>query len=242
MKQVTLVYAFYDNKNMLMQHLKTWLDYSPILKMGIKVVIVDDASPGCNAAEVIADFGYTGMDIEVYRVLKDIPWNQDGARNLAMQEVKTDWVLMTDMDHLLPKRQAELMLEFVEDKAAPGWYYMPDQWLVQGVSLHKPHPNTFLMRVDDFWVMGGYDEDFAGWYGSDGNFRKCARGAGLVEIPTLAFYTVVYRTTDIEDANTKLSRKEGTFYAPLNPKLKAKRTGPPYKAVNPVRFQWKREL
>jgi len=242
MKQVTLVYAFYDNEEMLLRHLAEWHEYSSFVKTLIKIIIVDDASPNVVASEVVNFFGYTGVDIAVYRVQKDIPWNQDGARNLAMQEAQTEWVYMTDMDHLVPSDQVGRMLGFVEYCAVTGHYYMPDQRLTSGESVHRPHPNSFLMRVDDFWAMGGYDEDFAGWYGSDGNFRKCARGAGLVELPIDAFYTTVFRSEDIFDANTKLSRKEGSFYAPLNQKLNAKRKGPPYKAVNPVRFEWKREL
>ncbi|HMF59116.1 MAG TPA: glycosyltransferase [Vicinamibacterales bacterium] len=242
MRPITLVYAFYDNKNMLLRHLREWLSYAPEAKVAIKIIVVDDASPSCNAADIVREFGYTGMDIQVYRVKKDTPWNQDGARNLAMTQCATEWAFMTDMDHLLPRSQAKLILEFVEDSAEAGWYYMPNQYLVHGGSLNRPHPNTYLMRRDDFWRMGGYDEDFAGWYGSDGNFRKCAKGAGLMEIPIMHFHTVVFRAGDIQDANTKLSRKEGPMYAPLNHKLERKRRGPPYRAVNPVRFEWKREL
>lgn len=241
MKPVTLVYPFYDNRFMLLRHLQEWLEYSPALKVAVKINIVDDASPNCRASEIVNEFGYTGLDIRVWRVQEDIPWNQDGARNLAMLHAATEWTYMTDMDHLLPKKQAEFMMLFIEELARPGEYYMPTQALTNGVKL-LPHPNSYLMRRDDFWAMGGYDEDFAGWYGSDGNFRKCCRGAGMLEFPVTHWHTVVHRSTDIADANTKLSRKDGPMYAPLNAALNAKRKGPAYKASRPIRFQWVREL
>ena len=33
----------------------------------------------------------------------DVPWNQDACRNIGMKNVKTEWALMTDMDHIVPE-------------------------------------------------------------------------------------------------------------------------------------------
>lgn len=91
--------------------------------------------------------------------------------------------------------------------------------------------------------MGGYDEDFVGFYGSDGNFRKCAKGAGLSEVIIREFALVMYGSTDIDDARTTtLTRKEGEYWAARNPMLNAKRMGPAYKAVNPLRVAYRRVL
>jgi hypothetical protein len=240
--KVTLVYAYYENPDMLRRHLEEWRQYSIEAKTSISVIVVDDGSPTHSAVKVTTEFGYTGVDLRVYRVKEDIPWNQDGARNIGMFEAQTEWCLMMDMDHLLTKSQVDEMLKFVDEKAEPRVYYMPNQHTKDGVDLQRPHPNGYLFRRSDFWAMGGYDEDFAGWYGSDGNFRKCAKGLGLIEAPITDFYTVVYRSTDILDANTKLSRKDGPMYAPLNPLLNAKRKGPAYYAKNPLRCAYQRLL
>lgn len=247
MKTVSLVLAYYDNPNMLLRHLEEWESYPQEAKERVSLVLVDDASPQMDAASVF--YGWAGsrdlekhlpLKTQIFRVVPNIPWNQDGARNLAMRHVVTEWSFMTDMDHVLPRGEVPKLLAL---DARPRIYYLPNQLLVDGTSLERPHPNSYLMRTLDFWSMGGYDEDFAGYYGSDGNFRRCAQGAGLREEPTRAFSTVVFRAHDIPDANTKdWGRKGSPFHATNNPVLVAKRKGRPYKAINPIRFPWVRVL
>jgi hypothetical protein len=104
------------------------------------------------------------------------------------------------------------------------------------------HPNTYLMEQHDFWNCGGYDEDFAGWYGSDGNFRKNMKGLGLREIRTSAWHTIVYRKEDIFDACTHdFGRKDSAFYRAHNPALEHKRRSSAYRARNHLRFGWLEE-
>jgi hypothetical protein len=237
--KLTLVYAYYDNGDMLERHLIEWASYQPDQKALLEIILVDDGSPNKPATPIVQKH-HTGIATRVYRVLVNIPWNQDGARNLAMSRVSTEWAFMTDMDHLVPRNQIGRMLSF---PAVRGHYYMPNQYSTDGENLHCSHPNTYLMHAEDFWGMGGYDEDFAGVYGSDGNFRKCCKGSGLREIQTNAFHAVVYRGEDIADARTnEFGRKESKFYRPHHPHAAAKAKGPPYKAINPIRFQYIREL
>jgi hypothetical protein len=235
---ITICMAYYDNAEMLARHIREWEHYSDQAKELLKVIIVDDGSPTTSAERVLRSQGKAEMSLKLFRIKPDIPWNQDGARNLAMMECATPWALLTDMDHLLPRAEAE---QLVQRSFKPGTYYLPDQLLTSGISLRRPHPNTYIMNRADFWAMGGYDEDFAGFYGSDGNFRKCAKGAGLIEQFLLEQHLVVYRAEDIFDANTKrYGRKGSEYHAMFNPKLDAKRRGPAYKAVRPIRFEFHR--
>lgn len=238
---ITLVYAYYDNADMLRRHLNEWKAYGRALQCQLPVIIVDDGSPTTPAADVVLEAGDMGcMRVEVYRIETDIPWNQDGARNLGMFRCATAWALLMDMDHLLPRDQADKMLRF---KKRSGVYYMPNQHKVNGEDLQRPHPNGYLFSRSDFWTMGGYDEDFAGWYGSDGNFRKCAKGAGLIEQPTMDFHTIVFRREDINDANTHAyGRKDTKYWSEHNPDLAKKRRAPAYRASRPMRFVWHRVL
>lgn len=240
MYEVTLVMPYYDNARMLQEHVANWNRYSDDVRSRVRVIVVDDGSREIAAADLLRDEDVVRrMNVQVYRVQKDIPWNQDGARNLGMTHCSTDWALMTDMDHVLLPEQAEALLKF---HPSIGCYYLPRRHVTDGTEIH-PHPNTFLFNRCDFWDMGGYDEDFSGFYGSDGNFRKCAKGSGLRETETAAFGLVVYRREEISDANTRrYGRKESPYYAAANPALNAKRRGPPYRAERPIRFDWVREL
>lgn len=237
--KLTLIYTYYENPKMFERQLGNWMTYPKLLRDRTEIIVVDDGSKKAPALEVVqAEGGFPLLDLRIYRVLVDIPWNQDGARNLAMSECHTLWAFMTDMDHLLPPDQMALMLKM---PLKHGEYYMPDQRLTNGESLQRPHPNSYVMSRSDFWTMGGYDEDFAGYYGSDGNFRRCARSAGLREIYVESVHTVVYRTEDEYDANTKeYGRKDSPLSAKRNPDLLRKMQGPPYRAVNPIRFPYER--
>lgn len=240
MYEVTLVMAYYDNARMLQEHVANWNHYSDDVRSRVRVIVVDDGSREIAASDLLRDETITrSMSIQVYRIGRDIPWNQDGARNLAMNHCRTDWALMTDMDHVLPPGQAELLLKF---SPSIGCYYLPARLVTSGDEIH-PHPNTFLFNRCDFWNMGGYDEDFSGWYGSDGNFRKCAKGYGLRETETSDFSLTVFRREEISDASTRrYGRKDSKYSVMNNPALVAKRRGPAYRAERPIRFEWTREL
>lgn len=239
LNQVTIVMSYYDNGDMLDTHIAHWEEYGAALRAAVQVIIVDDASPNKPAVMRLRGAN-VGFPIRVFRIRTDIPWNQDGARNLGMYMCDTEWAFMTDMDHVLPAEQAAAMFNM---QVQYGTYYMPGQLLTDGQSLNRPHPNSYLFARSDFWRMGGYDEDFAGYYGSDGNFRRCAQGAGLKETFTRAFNTVVYRTHDVFDANTKgLGRKDSPYHVKRNKALVAKAKGPVYRASRPMRFEYDRVL
>lgn len=234
---VTLLYAYYENPQMLIRHLQEWQSYSYEAKTLTKVIIVDDGSPRNPASPIVRNWEL-GLDIRVLRIVQNIAWNQDGARNLGMRVARTRWVYMTDMDHLVPHHQIDKMIHFAHREAIQGEYYMPVAQIKTDGTVIGEHPNSYLMSVQDFWLMGGYDEDFAGCYGSDGNFRKNMR-AGLKEIKTAAFNTMVFRKEDIADACTHdFGRKDSEYYRANFPALEAKRRAPPYKPKNHLRFDW----
>lgn len=235
-RTLTLVYAYYDNPKMLARQLEEWKHYDALALEAVSFILVDDASPNSPALDVVRSSGCYGLDLRVFRVQVDRPWGQDGARNIGMKHCSTDWALMTDMDHLLSRENIMGALDFIETgRARRGRYYLPRRVLASG-ELYHSHPNSFLFHRVDFWDMGGYDEDFVGYYGSDGNFRKCAKGSGLMEMPVEEFTLILYGRKVIEDASTRsLTRKDGPLWAALHPHLNNKRMGGPYRAVNPFR-------
>jgi hypothetical protein len=237
MRRITLIYAYYENPGMLMKQIQEWMQYEPAVLEEMSFIVVDDASPRNPAEQVLAVRPH-GLDIRLYRVGVNVPWGQDGARNIAMKECTTEWALMTDMDHMLTRLGSQRLVDFVRHRATRGRYYMPARVQTSGAHYH-PHPNSFVFNRADFWKMGGYDEDFVGFYGSDGNFRKCAKGSGLLETPVNDFSLVLHGSNDVADANTRdFTRKEGTLWAATIPHLNVKRMGPAYRAVNPLRLPY----
>lgn len=238
---ITFVYTYYNNPDMLARQLQEWLVYPGDVLDKLRFIIVDDGSMRAPALPVIQQSLQGQRDklkLSLYRVTVDIPWNMDGARNLAMKECETEWAFLCDIDHLVPADQVPRAFEM---PFAPRTAFMPNQVWTSGVSLGRPHPNSYLMRKEDYWFVGGMDEDFAGFYGSDGNFRRLLTQWGIVLIYTTTWNVVVYGTGDIYDANTKgLGRKDSDRFVKRNAKLWEKVRGPRYKPVDPIRFPWER--
>jgi len=232
---LTLVMAYYENPVMLAHHLHEWRAWSDRARKEIAVVIVDDGSPRNPAIDVLQ--GFNVLQLSLYRIDVNIPWNQDGARNLAMKEAKTDWVLMTDMDHLLLPSEADRLLDMPKQR---GYYYMPARRTIAGKQC-EPHFNSYVMHRKDFWRIGGYDEDFAGFYGSDGNFRKRMKAYKAREVNTEAFYLTQVFSTDVADSNTReWGRKKTEWAASSNKFLREKNAATPYVAADPLRFPYRR--
>jgi hypothetical protein len=136
--------------------------------------------------------------IELYRVLEDRPWHQHGARNLGAHVAKGKWLLMTDMDHIVPASTITEILRLIPDlrknqvvtfgrvDAPATLTWKADHWTEfartrrEDGSL-KPHVNSFLVRKDRYWKLGGYDEELCGIYGTDKHFRSRLFGAHTVE-------------------------------------------------------------
>ena len=105
--RATIVMAYYENPGMLAKHLAEWTQYDDKDKARLSAVLVDDGSPRNPAEAAIRAHGSVGFPITLLRVLENKPWNQDGARNLAMK-IAEGWTLMTDMDHMLTRQWERL--------------------------------------------------------------------------------------------------------------------------------------
>jgi hypothetical protein len=240
MTAATIVMAYYENAKMLRLQLHEWRHFRETDKIALSAVIVDDGSPRNPAAPVIKEHGDVGFPIKLFRIKENKPWNQDGARNLAMKHA-SGWTLMTDMDHMLTRDQAGGLLQCVTHEARQGSYYMPYRVDFAGAPEH-PHANSYVMHTDDFWAQGGYDEDFAGAYGSDGNFRKCMR-AGLHEKATKEFLLRRWSRNEISDASTNdWGRKFSPYHRSNFVVLEAKCRGPAYKATDHFRYNWEQVI
>lgn len=196
---LSLVMPYYRNPGMMRRQMLVWRnDWSPELKAGIEIVIVDDGSPDDTAADALAsmwDGDLTGLpSLSLYRITVDRPWHQHGARNLGAHVAKGRWLLMTDMDHvaphstmaeivrLLPELGRHDVLTFGRVDAPQTLTWKADHWpefarTRRDDGTLKPHVNSFVVSHKRYWKLGGYDEDFIG-YGTDSQFRRHLYGKG----------------------------------------------------------------
>jgi hypothetical protein len=163
-----LVMAYYDNASMLERHYELLRELPGKHRDHISLIVVDDCSP--NAPAKPADL--KGMSLQIYRLRKDVRWNQDTCRNIGVSHAETPWVLLTDMDHLVPRETWDVVLT---RKLDPMTAYQFNRVSLPDLDAYKMHPNSWLMTKKIYDEVGGYDEAFAGLYGTDSDFRTRVR-------------------------------------------------------------------
>jgi len=179
MNAITFICGFYKNLGMFTEQQKVWADYPADLKAQFHAIVTDDCSPkGFRLGrKAVSDVGIAS--IQVYRTLTDVRWNWLFCRNLGVSKALTEWVLLTDVDHVLP---AETLRMLVNETLDPNVVYRPsridaprpwpfalDECAVR--ENKRYHPNSWLMTRAMFAKIGGYDERLSGCYGTDGEFR-----------------------------------------------------------------------
>lgn len=164
MTEVTVVLAYYENAGMLDEQFKTFRALPQAIRDHLQLIVVDDGSPKHAAVPQ-----KIGMPLQLYRVGVDVRWNQDACRNIGVHHATTEWVLMTDMDHLIPEAT---LARIVSRKWSGEKVYKFSRVTAPHMTHYKPHPNSWLMTQLMFNRIGGYDERFAGWYGTDADFQR----------------------------------------------------------------------
>jgi len=197
MTQATLIMAYYENPKMLQVQYDHIRALPESIRKFISVIIVDDGSPKFPAVPPDKDLGI--VDLQIYRMGVDVRWNQDACRNIGVRHAKTEWVLLTDMDHLVPADTWNEVL-WIKITNPDQYYWMFPRVSAPDMSDYKHHPNTWFMTRTLYDKMGGYDERFAGIYGTDGDFARRLRPHAQLQW----FATPIIRvpSTEVADAAT----------------------------------------
>lgn len=106
-------------------------------------------------------------------------WTVELARNAGARLAQGEYLLMTDIDYIIPRDAVEAALTLREDKmrfrrqfgvldeqgrltqdlgVLRSYGLKEDRIAERGVNL-PPHPNNFVMRKSTYWDLGGYRED-----------------------------------------------------------------------------------
>lgn len=219
----TLVVPYYENPKFFSEQITRWSKFSDGLASYMNVVVVDDGSPRNPAENVLRTFNSRGSlaSLRLFRIDEDVRWNWLAARNIGVHKASTDWVMLTDMDHVMSERVLSTIVTGVFDKRT---IYRFSRVEHTGNKLH-PHPNSWFMTRDMFWKVGGYDEALSGYYGTDGEYRRRCAGTAPIRIMTDELVrfeyvrdssTTRYKRKQPEDAAVKkMISQRGTKWRPL---------------------------
>lgn len=215
-KKVTLIYPYYCNLKFLSRQMAHWDMFPDDLKRHLSVIIVDDGSPKDQMAEnsIKAYPQKLPISIRLFYIDVDIRFNWIAARNIAMSAAD-GWCLGTDMDHMVPQETAESL---VWGSHNPNYIYRLSRREHTGEKIHS-HPNTWFMTKKMFWKFGGYDENFSGYYGTDGEARR--RWVKTAPVKTLREDVMRYEYVD-DSSTERYQRKLPYDYSSITKILKAR--------------------
>jgi glycosyltransferase involved in cell wall biosynthesis len=228
--------AYYENAGMLREQSTRWLDLPPDILRNLQIIVVDDGSPSNAAAHalhggVIAWLRVESAGFQVWRMGVDVRWNQDACRNIGVREASSQWVLLTDMDHVVPV-DTWFALMTARLKKYTAFRFRRVNW--PDLDPYKPHPNSWAMPRKLYWKIGGYDEALAGNYGTDGDFL--VRTRRIADVEELPYPLIRYSRDVLADASTTtLERKRDIDKANVIRICKAREANPQWK---PLQFSF----
>jgi hypothetical protein len=141
MREATLIMAYYENKDMLSAHYAMMRKFSKEVRKNMRVIVVDDGSPFNPATP-----GDCGCPLEIYRINVDIRWNQDAARNIGAHYAQTEWLIVTDIDHMVPEATWQYVQTF---DPVPNTTYKFNRVSAPAMDPYKPHPNSYFINKHD---------------------------------------------------------------------------------------------
>jgi len=165
MRKITINLSFYNQEDILRRHVKGWISWSKNIENNFSFCIIDDCSKNL-ATQVLCDIDISQIDLSIYRVKKDLFCNIAGVRNLSAQVCKTDWMMILDMDTLISEKLARSIISLTNSPS--GNCFKFNRKVIRN-PFHKkngkPHPAVCLLRKEDYWNVGGCEEDLVGHYG-----------------------------------------------------------------------------
>lgn len=192
--EFSVVLSYYCSPEDLRRQIVLWNFLEPKWLDKMEFIIVDDGSPHSPLTpdlmqELVKDLAGQPR-IRAYRLLKDIGFNNLGARNLGAFVALGTYLIFIDMDCLLFPYggMATRVLKDIRERVRPELphilYFRRFVLPLGNLSIKATvaalrnrrkiteslSPNSFATLRSQFWSIGGFNEDLSGMYGTDYEF------------------------------------------------------------------------
>jgi len=169
--KLSIIISVLNSHEILHRQLLYWKRLA--LPSDVEFIILDDGSD-----EPLMDT--VGVpNLTIHPTHDKRPWTVELARNLGARMSTAPYLLMTDIDYIIPRDAIDRACTLTEDKmrfkrqfgvldengvptqdlgVLRSYGLREDRITQKGVTL-PPHPNNFVMRKETFWRLGGYRED-----------------------------------------------------------------------------------
>lgn len=185
---LSIICNFYGYPERVAEQVLHWNQLPREVLERVEFVLIDDCS------DTPVELPDHNLNLRLFRVTSDIPWNQGGARNLGATKAQGVWALFFDIDQRIQLETLPLLINLLE-KANPRntFLYLRIRHLIdiQNNQSLPCAPSTFLTHLGDFRERGMYDEDFTGHYGYEDLYLIAAwekRGGNRIVLEQPIFF------------------------------------------------------
>jgi predicted glycosyltransferase involved in capsule biosynthesis len=155
---LSIIVHGYNNQSTLRLQEPYWHAWQ--LKDQIEFIFIDDGSSPPLLLDKLPSL------TRRYRIHTDIKWNQPGAKNLGANFALGEWFLFYDLDHFVDNDFLVALLDKIK-YLKEDTIYKFNRFCIKRQKFINPHINSFLIHRDGYNLIGGFDEDFSGNYGSE---------------------------------------------------------------------------
>ena len=164
--KLTLISHYYNNIDSLLNQIILWNSFPHEIRECIEIVVIDDCSN--NNIELDLSKLNSNLNLNIFRILDDIPWNQAGSRNLGAFLSSSPWSLFFDIDQKLTPEGINNIISNIGLFDSSCMYHFLSEGILDSNNNNNPMiyaPSTYLANTNAFKNFGMLDEDFSGNYG-----------------------------------------------------------------------------
>jgi hypothetical protein len=195
---ISICLPYHDNPQMLARQFEHYYSPPRWVRESLELIVCDDAS------NTPAKFDPTcPVTTRIFRIdPPHVAWSHRCATNIAAHYARGEWLLLTDIDHLVDYRALQhLVVDVLSYDPEKVYTFRRRNSAGEYV---KPHPDSWLIHRDMWQRIGGWDERYRGLYGQNARIWDRVRRFAGEPIP-LPFDLITYDRRDVPDANSDLS-------------------------------------